>query len=196
MQLPDQMWKIDGQSVIWGRMDNGWVFREDASGVAAGKARHFERGVWGGGGKRMFCEQTIGCILEHCHHECFAKWVRVHEACHDRIAAHLYWDSGSSRQPARRAAFSHSPCVSTMTTKSQQPKGPDGALSSLNKAIEAVELAKVDSRITQAKAVFGSVIILLVLIRVGLLFVSADQPLANLVHRPQRPTKWTTSTSG
>jgi len=82
-----------------------------------------------------------------------------------------------------------------MTTESQQPKGQDGALSSLDKAIAAVELAKADSKITQAKAAFGSVVILLAIIRVGTL-VSIDKPLANLVHRPQRPTKWTLSTSG
>jgi len=83
-----------------------------------------------------------------------------------------------------------------MTTESQRPKRWDGALSSLDKAIAAVELAKADSRITQAKAAFGSVVTLLAIIRVGTPLVSINQPLANLAHRPQRPTKWTLSTLG
>jgi len=58
-----------------------------------------------------------------------------------------------------------------MAAKSRQPKGPDGALSSLNGAIEALDLAKEDSRITQAKATFGSVGALLVMIRVGFLLI-------------------------
>ena len=54
-----------------------------------------------------------------------------------------------------------------MTVRPQQPKGRDGALSSLNVAIAAVDLAKEDSRITQAKAAFGSVGVLLAIIRAG-----------------------------
>ena len=53
-----------------------------------------------------------------------------------------------------------------MAAKSQRPKGRDGALSSLNIAIDAVNLAKEISSITPAKAVFGSVSILLTMIRV------------------------------
>jgi len=135
-------------------------------------------------------------ILKYCRHECFTKWVRAHETCHEEIAAHHYQGSGSSSQSARHIDFSQSPHVLTMTTESQQPKGQDGALSSLDKAITAVELAKADSRITQAKAAFDSVVILLAIIRVGTALVSIDKPLANLVHRPQRPTRWTLSTSG
>ena len=45
----------------------------------------------------------------------------------------------------------------------------DGALSLLNVAIEAVNLAKEVSSITPAKAVFGSVSVLLVMIRVRFL---------------------------
>ena len=58
------------------------------------------------------------------------------------------------------------PPVSTMETRSQQPKGRDGAISSLNAAIEAMNLAKEDSSITPAKAVFGSVSVLLTMIKV------------------------------
>ena len=53
-----------------------------------------------------------------------------------------------------------------METKLQRPKGRDGTLSSLNVAIEAMNLAKEVACITPAKAVFGSVSILLTMIRV------------------------------
>ena len=53
-----------------------------------------------------------------------------------------------------------------MATGSKQPKGRDGALSTLSMAIEAMNLAKEVSSITPAKAVFGSVSILLTMIRV------------------------------
>jgi len=53
-----------------------------------------------------------------------------------------------------------------MDTKSQRPKGRSGVLSSLNVAIEATNLAKEISSITPAKAVFGSVGVLLTMIRV------------------------------
>ena len=56
-----------------------------------------------------------------------------------------------------------------MATKSQQPKGPDGFLSSLDMAIDALNLAKEVSSITPAKAAFGSVAILLTMIRVEFL---------------------------
>ena len=46
------------------------------------------------------------------------------------------------------------------------PKGRNGVLSSLNVAIEATNLAKEISSITPAKAVFGSVNVLLTMIRV------------------------------
>jgi len=51
----------------------------------------------------------------------------------------------------------------------QKQKGRDGTLSSLNLAIEAMNLAKEVSSITPAKAVFGSVSILLTMIRVRFL---------------------------
>ena len=54
-----------------------------------------------------------------------------------------------------------------MTDESQQPEGRDGVLSSLNTAIDGLNLAKELSSITPAKAVFGSVAILITMIRVG-----------------------------
>ena len=59
-----------------------------------------------------------------------------------------------------------------MTTESQ-PKNREGALSSLNVAIDIVNLAKEVSDITPAKAAFGTVSILLTMIRVRLLFRDA-----------------------
>jgi len=56
-----------------------------------------------------------------------------------------------------------------MAAKSQRPKGRDGTLSSLNVAIDGLNLAKEISSITPAKAVFGSVAILLTMIRVSFL---------------------------
>ena len=58
-----------------------------------------------------------------------------------------------------------------MTTESHRPKGRDAILSSLNMAIDALSLAKEISSITPAKAVFGTVTILLTMIKVrSLLF--------------------------
>ena len=56
-----------------------------------------------------------------------------------------------------------------MTTKPQRPKGQDGVLSSLNVAIDALNLAKSVSSITPAKAAFDSTGVLLSTIRVGFL---------------------------
>ena len=53
-----------------------------------------------------------------------------------------------------------------MDTKSQRQKRQDNTLSLLNVAIEAMNLAKEISSMTPAKAVFGSVSVLLAMIRV------------------------------
>ena len=63
-----------------------------------------------------------------------------------------------------------------METESQQPKEREGVVSVLNGFIEVFNLAKEISSNTPAKAVFGSVSVLLVMIRVSLpLFVSQVQ---------------------
>jgi len=92
----------------------------------------------------------------------------LHEARDGGTAAHrhLYYGLGSSSQLSRRATFSLLPCISTMIAKFQRPKGQDGVLSSLNMAIDVLNLAKEVSSITQTKAVFGSVSILLTMIKV------------------------------
>ena len=53
-----------------------------------------------------------------------------------------------------------------MTTTSQRPDRREGALSPLNAAIEAMNLAKEISSITPAKAVFGTVSVILTMVRV------------------------------
>jgi len=54
-----------------------------------------------------------------------------------------------------------------MATKSQRPtQGREGAVSTLNAAIEAMDLAEKISSITPAKAVFGTVAVLLTIIKV------------------------------
>ena len=53
-----------------------------------------------------------------------------------------------------------------MNADSQRQKPRDNPLSLLNAAIEAMNLAKEISSVTPAKAVFGSVSILLTMIRV------------------------------
>ena len=60
-----------------------------------------------------------------------------------------------------------------METKSQRPKGRDAVLSSLDVAISALDLAKELSSITPAKAVFGSVSVLLAMIKVYIFFRGA-----------------------
>jgi len=67
-----------------------------------------------------------------------------------------------------------------MDAETQQPKGrdKDNTLSLLNVAIEALNLAKEISSITPAKAVFGSVGALLVMIRVSFFLFRSDEPTA------------------
>ena len=55
-----------------------------------------------------------------------------------------------------------------MDPDAQRQERRDGALSLLNVAIEAMNLAKEVSSVTPAKAVFGSVSVLLTMIRVRL----------------------------
>lgn len=68
-----------------------------------------------------------------------------------------------------------------MDETSQRPKGRGGVLSALNIAIEGLNLAKELSIITPAKAVFGSVSALLVMIRVSLFSVHVCRLLVDCV---------------
>ena len=53
-----------------------------------------------------------------------------------------------------------------MASKSQRPKGRENVVSLLSAAIEAINLAENLSSITPAKAVFGTVNVLLTMIKV------------------------------
>ena len=87
--------------------------------------------------------------------------------------------SGLSPTVCTPLAFSQLPWVSTMATKSQRPKGQDGTLSSLNVAINTLNLAKDASSIIPARAAFNSASTLLTVIRVGCLPVHVGRLLAN-----------------
>ena len=90
--------------------------------------------------------------------------------------AQLYF--GSSSQPAHSSAPSETPFVSTMmAASSQRPKGTDSALSLLNEAIDALNLAKTSS-IAPANVAFGSTSDLLTTIIVGFLPVYGGRLLA------------------
>jgi len=53
-----------------------------------------------------------------------------------------------------------------MATKTQRPKGRENAVSLLNAAIDAMDLAEKISSITPAKAVFATVSVLLAMLKV------------------------------
>ena len=70
--------------------------------------------------------------------------------------------------------LSQLPRLSTMDADLRRQKRRDNAISSLNVAIETVNLAKEVASITPAKAVFGSVSVLLTMIRVRSSLFSDD----------------------
>jgi len=67
-----------------------------------------------------------------------------------------------------------------MEAKPRRPKGQEGTISTLNATIEAMNLAKELSSITPAKAVFGSVSVILTMTRVGFLLVCVDRVQAEM----------------
>lgn len=64
-----------------------------------------------------------------------------------------------------------------MQASSQRPKERGGVLSTLNVAIEALNLAQESCSITPAKAAFGSVSALLTMIRVCSLLLDCGVPI-------------------
>ena len=62
-----------------------------------------------------------------------------------------------------------SPCSSTMESKFQRQKAPDGPLFSLNAAIDTVDQARDTTNVKTAKGAFGSASLLLTTIRVRFL---------------------------
>jgi len=95
---------------------------------------------------------------------------------------HLYWglSPSSDAQPVRYAIFSQLPRFPTMDANTQRPKGRDGALSSLNAAIEVLNLAKEIADIPPAKVAFGSVSVLLTMVRVCFLLFCDDGPRVHM----------------
>jgi len=67
-----------------------------------------------------------------------------------------------------------------MADNSQRPKESDSVLSSLNVAIDGLNLAKEATSVLQAKAAFNSACILLTVIRVGFLPVHPGRPPTNV----------------
>ena len=65
-----------------------------------------------------------------------------------------------------------------MASTSQQPKEREKTFSTLNVLIEGLNLAKEVSSVTPAKAAFGSVSALLVMIRVRFLLLCGNELLA------------------
>jgi hypothetical protein len=105
-----------------------------------------------------------------CSRKCIVDFPRMLLFARGRVdptVPSLRQGSGLSPQPARHTSFSQLPLISTMDAKSQRRK--DVTLSSLNMAIEAMNLAKEVASITPAKAVFGSVSIVLTMIKVSFL---------------------------
>ena len=70
-------------------------------------------------------------------------------------------------QPSRRTVVSQSPRLLTMDPRPQRPKRRDTVLSSLNVAIETMNIANDALSMTPAKAALGSVTVILTMIRVG-----------------------------
>ena len=97
----------------------------------------------------------------------------------------------------RSTPLSQLPRLSTMDPKGpQRQKRRDNTLSLLKAAIEAMNLAKEVSSATPAKAVFGSVSILLTMIVVRLrVFLRRQAPGSRRI-RTRWPTNLTTSNSG
>ena len=70
--------------------------------------------------------------------------------------------------------------VATMVPKPQQPERRDVAFSSLNVAIDALNVMKDLMEGTPAKAAFASVSVVLTMIRVSALLVRPDKPRVNI----------------
>ena len=97
------------------------------------------------------------------------KRVQLHRVCHAEMDARPYQRSEFSAQALSSTATSRSPCVSTTTDKSKQPKMRDGSILSLDAAIGLVNISEEASSMTPAPAVFGVATILLTTIRVSLI---------------------------
>jgi hypothetical protein len=113
----------------------------------------------------------LACLLRVAAISPLILFVLVNQLCMRRIVVYCNWRSwwqisGFPLRPSYRTAFFQLPRVSTMATKSHQPKGHDSALSTLDVIIQALTLAKDTCGIPPAQAAFGSAGILLTMIRV------------------------------
>ena len=104
----------------------------------------------------------------------FSQWVCLHEVHHDEMDAHPHEGSVPSSQLSRHIVLSQLPRTLTMEPESQRPKGREAAISALNAAIGAMNLAEKISTIAPAKTVLGSVSTLLTLIRVCFMLFCND----------------------
>ena len=91
-------------------------------------------------------------------------------------------------QLGSRELFSHPPRTSTMAS-SQQFKGRDVVLSTLDGSVQVLNLAKDTCGIPPAQIVFGSASVLLTMIRASFLFTELGRPLTHihLGHDGQQP---------
>ena len=103
------------------------------------------------------------------------EWTGLDEARRDKNASHLYWGPEPPSQPSRRTVLSQLPRASTMEAESQRPKRREDVILALNEAVEGLNLAKT-SGFAPAKAVFGSVTVLLTLIKVCFLLFCNNLP--------------------
>ena len=85
----------------------------------------------------------------------------------DALHHAVYTVSESSSPPSPRTVPPQQPRISLMENKSQQPKGKDGVISTLNGLIEVLNIAKEIASNTPAKAAFGSVVIILTMVKVS-----------------------------
>jgi hypothetical protein len=96
------------------------------------------------------------------------------------ITAHPYQASASSWSPAPHTPSSHPPPLPTMAS-SQQPKGRDAVLTTLDISIQALNIAKDACGIPPAQVAFGSATVLLTMIRVPFLIFYEEKLLADVV---------------
>ena len=89
---------------------------------------------------------------------------------------------GLPRNLADTTSPNSCPDFELMDPKSKQSKRRDGVLSSLNMIIEGLNLAENLSTITPAKAVFGTVGVILTMIRVSSLLLREYSPRAHQMH--------------
>ena len=114
----------------------------------------------------MVAGQTVR-LLAGGHDRSGTAYTKMSQLRHNSSCIWGVLGFGSFRTAYLHTIFSQLPRVSTtMDTKSQRQKRQDDTLSLLNVAIEAMNLAKEISSMTPAKAIFGSVSVLLAMIRV------------------------------